>query len=255
MQLTLSPTVCPDHDLASVLGFAGKAGFGRIELFRDRTASTPVADDLSVPMVRSQLAAAGIQLSGFNIRDLTGRKADSDERDPPYNVRQLEFDIHLGRALGAKSANLSGGARTDAALVDLVFGINRILDDIPDVTLNLGNCKGSRLEGLADLQAILPHLHDRARVLLDTGQLLGAGQDVLVFAEALCQRLGRVRLRDQRGERPVPFGQGDLPLADLLGILQGARYDGDLVVELKEVDWDDPMAATIAARGCVENLL
>ena len=255
MRLTCSPTVCPELNLPAALDFVGKAGFRRIELYRDYTACTPVEDDYTVPMVRDELDARGVELTGFNIRPLTGRKADSDERDLPYNIRQVEWDILLGRALRLTSVNLRGGAPTDEALVDLVFGVNQLLETLPDMVLNLGNARGTRLEGLGDFQTVLTHLHDRAHVLLNTGQLLSAGEKPAAFAEALAGRIGRVHLRDQQGDKPVPFGQGDLALLELLEVLRQAGYDGELVVELEGVDWDEPLAATIAAREYVESLL
>ena len=138
-------------------------------------------------MVRTAIADAGLQLAGFNIRNLTGRKADSDERNLAYNLRQLEWDIHLGRALGIKTLNTKGGTRTDEALADLIEGVNTLLDNIPDIALNLGNHKGNRLQGLADYQAVMPELLERARVLLDTGHLLSVGEPIMPFAEALAE--------------------------------------------------------------------
>ena len=255
MQLVFSPTLCPDLFLPAVLDLAKAAGFSHLKLFRAHTASTPVHDDWSVPMVRDAIKAAGLTLSGFNIRNLTGRKADSDDHNLGYNLRQLEWDIHLGRALGLNTMNTKGGARTNEALSDLIEGVNKLLEKIPDVTLNLGNHKDNRLENLADYQAVLPELPDRARVLLDTGHLLTANEPILPFAESLADRIGLVHLRDQQGPKPVPFGQGDLPYADLFGILKDSNYDGPLVVELEEVDWAEPLPAAIAAREYVENLL
>ena len=164
----------------------------------------------------------------------------------------------MGRALGIKTLNTKGGARTDEALADLIEGVNTLLDNIPDIALNLGNHKGNRLQGLADYQAVmpeLPELPERARVLLDTGPLLSVGEPIMPFAEALAGRIGLVHLRDQQGEKPVPFGEGELPFAELSELLADSGYDGPLVVELEEVDWDEPLPAAIAAREYVEVLL
>ena len=255
MHLVFSPTLCPDLLLPEMLDLAKAAGFSRVELFRACTESTPVHRDWSVPMVRTALAEAGLVLSGFNIRNLTGRKADSDERNLAYNLRQLEWDIHLGRALGVKAMNTKGGTRTDAALADLVEGVNTLLETIPDIALNLGNHLGNRLQGLADYQAVMPELPERARVLLDTGHLLSVGEPVMPFAEALAGRIGLVHLRDQQGEKPVPFGKGELPFAALFKLLADSGYDGLLVVELEGVDWDEPLPAALAARQYAEALL
>ena len=108
MNLSFSPTVCPEALLSDALEMAKNAGFGKIELFRAWTESSPIHPDTSVRMVRECLQAAGVTLTGLNVRNLTGRKADSDERNLPYNLGQVEWDIHLARALGLKTANLKG---------------------------------------------------------------------------------------------------------------------------------------------------
>jgi sugar phosphate isomerase/epimerase len=255
MHLVFSPTLCPDLQLPAVLDLAKEAGFSHLELFRAFTESTPVHDDWPVPLVRDAIADAGCQLTGFNIRNLTGRKADSDERNLAYNLRQLEWDIHLGRALALKTINTKGGARTEEAQADLIEGVNTLLEKIPDIRLNLGNHTGNRLQGLADFQAVLPELPERARVLLDTGHLLCAGEAIMPFAAAFADRIGSVHLRDQQGAKPVPFGAGELPFADLLSLLKDSGYDGPLVLELEQADWDEPLPAAIAARQYVEDLL
>ncbi len=208
-----------------------------------------------MPLVRKHLLEAGIRLTGLNIRNLTGRKADSDERNLDYNLYQVEWDIHLARALGLKSANLNGGARTDEAQEDLINGMNQLLERVPDVTLNLGSQMGNRLQGLEDFKAVLPHLNEGAKMLLDTGHLLEAGEDVMECARAFAERIGLVHLRDQQGEKPVPFGQGDLPCEELLRLLHGAGYDGYLVIALEQVDGDEALSAAVAAREYIEALL
>ncbi len=255
MQLVFSPTLCPDLLLPDVIDLTKAAGFWRLEIFRAYTKSTPVHDDWSVPMVRDALADAGLALTSLNIRNLTGRKADSDEHNLAYNLRQLEWDIHLGRALGLSSINTKGGERTDEALADLIEGVNTLLNKIPDISLNLGNQKDTRLQNLADYQAVMPELPTRARVLLDTGHLLTADEPIMPFAEALADRIGHVHLRDQKGDKPVPFGTGDLPFAELITLLKDSHYDGLLVIELEEVDWAEPLPAAIAAREYVEGLV
>ncbi len=256
MHLSCSAAVCPTLRLPEALAFVKQAGFDGIELFRDRTESTPVHPDFSVRMVREHLQAAGVRLAGLHVRNLTGMKADSNERNLEYNLRQLAWDIHLGRALGLKHANLSGGERTEENLQDVIEGVNRLLERLPaDFELNLGNCPGGRLRGLADFQAVIPHVGPRAKVLLDAGNLLAAGEDVAGFAEAFAGRVGMVRLRDQRGGRQVPFGEGDLPLEGLLKVLKRAGYRGDLVIALEPVEGADMLGAVRAARERVEKVL
>ena len=200
MKLTCSTTVCPDYLLPEALQLVRDAGFDSIELFRTWSESSPVHPDWSARRVREKLDETGITLSGLNIRNITGRKADSDERNLAYNLRQIEWDIHLARALRLSTANTKGGARTDEAFEDLIEGANTLLERVPDFTLNLGNHKGNRLEGLGDYRAVMPEISERARVLLDTGHLLAAGEDIMPFAEAFPERIGLVHLRDQQLE-------------------------------------------------------
>ena len=52
----------------------------------------------------------------------------------------------------------------------------------------------------------------------------------------------------------MPFGEGELPFAELFKLLLDSGYDGPFVVELENVDWDEPLPAAIAAREYVEAL-
>ena len=255
MNLSCSTTACPKAELPEALEICTSAGFDKIELFRTWTESSPVHDNTSVPMVRDRLSNAGVTLTGLNIRNITGRKADSDERDLGYNLRQITWDIHLARALHLTSANTKGGQRTDEALADLIEGVNTTLERMENFTLNLGNHAGNRLQGLEDFQAVMPNVHERAKILLDTGHLLTAGEDILHFAETFADRIGLVHLRDQKGDTPVPFGEGDLPFQDLIKILKNAGYDDTLVIELEKVTWGSPSEAAATAKAYIENLL
>ena len=122
MQLTCSTSVCPDLLLPQALDFVKQAGFDSIELFRARTESSPAHPDLTVPLVRQHLHEAGIRLTGLNIRNLTGRKADSDERNLDYNLYQVEWDIHLARALelvtAAGNKDAAGAIRAQMEKLD-----------------------------------------------------------------------------------------------------------------------------------------
>lgn len=256
MRLSCSALSCPTSRLPEALAFTRQAGLGAIELFRDRTESTPVHPDFSVRTVREALASARIRLSGFTVRNLTGMKADSNERNLDYNLRQLSWDIHLGRALGLKHANLSGGIRSEENLEDVVAGVNKLLETLPpDLDLNLANAPNNRLQGLADFQSVMPRVGPRAKVLLDAGALLAAGEEVLPFAEAFAVRIGMVRLGDRKGAERVRFGEGDLPLKDLLTVLQKAGFKGDLVLALEPAEGEDALPAVRAAREHVEGAL
>lgn len=255
MTLSCSTTVCPQLSLVDAMEFAKNAGFGGIELFLAWTESSPVRAGLTPGIVRQRLDDAGLILTGLNIRNITGQKPGAKERGLDGNLNQIEKDIRLAGDLGLTSANTKGGARTREAQEDLIEGVNRLLERRPDLTLNLGNHHGNRLQGLADYRAVMPHVNRRAKILLDTGHLIVDRENILKIVEAFPDRIGLVHLRDQKDDTPVPFGEGDLPFEDLFRLLKQTGYQGTLVVELEHVTWGDPLDATQAAREYVQAVL
>jgi sugar phosphate isomerase/epimerase len=233
--------VCPHCRLPEALALVKQAGYEGIELCRLGAESTPVHPDISVRVARETIQQSGLALTGFEIRPLTGRKADSNERNLSYNLRQLEWDIHLALSLGCHEIALFGGAPNDEAREDLIAGIGQLLERVPDISLNVGSRPGTCLAKLADYQAVLPQQPERARLLLDTGALLAAGEDPLAVARAFAGRIGSVRLAP---------GSADLPLAELRAFLKDISYDGALVVDLPPAD--DPLAAARSARSALD---
>jgi sugar phosphate isomerase/epimerase len=240
MTLSCRTTVCPDYRLPEALALVKEAGFAGIELCRLGAESTPVHPDISVRVAGETIQRSGLILTGFEIRPLTGRKADSDERNLSYNLRQLEWDIHLSRALGCHEIAVFGGDPNDEARADLIAGIGQILEHIPDIRLNVGSRPDTCLATLGDYQDVLPQQQERARLLLDTTALLAAGEDPIAVARAFAGRIGAVRLDPQ---------QANLPLAALRAFLEETGYDGPLVVDLPRAD--DPLADASAARAAL----
>ena len=236
MTLSCRTMVCPQLRLPEALALVKDAGYEGIELVRLGAESTPVHPEISVRAAREMIQASGLTLTGFEIRPLTGRKADSDERNLAYNLRQLEWDIHLARALGCHDIAVFGGAPTDEAREDLVAGITQLLEKIADIRLNIGSRPGTCLVTLADYQAVLPQQPERARLLLDTGALRAAGEDLLAVARAFPGRIGSVRLDPSATDT-----------AALIAALNACGYEGPLTIDLPPAE--DPRAAVTAARN------
>ncbi len=235
MTLSCRTMVCPQLRLPEALALVKEAGYDGIELVRLGAESTPVHPDISVRVARETIQASGLILTGFEIRPLTGRKADSDERNLAYNLRQLEWDIHLARALGCRDIAVFGGAPNDEAREDLAAGIAQLLEKLPDIRLNVGSRPDTCLTTLADYQSILPQQPERARLLLDTGALRAAGEDPLAVAQAFPDRIGAVRLDPSAADT-----------AALLATLNACGYEGPLTIDLPPAA--DPLAAAAAAR-------
>jgi sugar phosphate isomerase/epimerase len=235
MILSCRTMVCPQLRLPEALALVKEAGCEGIELVRLGAESTPVHPEISVRVAREMVQASGLLLTGFEIRPLTGRKADSDQRNLAYNLRQLEWDIYLGRALGCHDFAVFGGAPNDEAREDLVAGIAQLVEKIPDIRLNVGSRPGTCLVTLADYQAVLAPQPERAQILLDTGALRAAGEDPLAVARAFAGRIGSVRLNPSEPDT-----------ADLIGTLKTCGYEGVLTIDLPPAE--DALAAATAAR-------
>ncbi len=236
MILSCRTMVCPQLRLPEALALVKDAGYDGIELVRLGAESTPVHPEISVRVARETIQASGLLLTGFEIRPLTGRKADSDQRDLAYNLRQLEWDIHLARALGCRDIAVFGGAPNDEAREDLIAGIAALVEKIPDIRLNVGSRPETCLVTLADYQAILPQQPERARLLLDTGSLRAAGEDPLAVARAFSGRIGSVRLDPSVTDTTA-----------LIETLSACGYDSPLTIDLPPAE--DPLAAATAARN------
>jgi sugar phosphate isomerase/epimerase len=94
----------------------------------------------------------------------------------------------------------------------------------------------------------------------DTGNALRVGDDAVAAAELLGPSIRMVHLRDVEsldtvldpvaGPKSVPYGTGVVPLDAVLDVLEGARFEGLVCVELGQLAPDDDERDLIAS--CVQ---
>ena len=221
MHLCFDPIACPEATLPEALKIAKAAGFDAMVLHCAMTASSPYHPDASVRMIRDYFDRAGVALLGLQVRDLTGLNAKG-EVDPEFNLRQVEWDIHLARALRLRCANFLGGPRTLGAdhnsgnrssRTALLDGVHALLARIPDVTLNLGNAEHTWLERAADFDALIPDLPARAFLWLNAPHIDDARRVIDNHAD----RIGNVTLTT--------------PDPDIIHALQANGYNGPVAVK------------------------
>lgn len=235
MRLCFDPVICSKAVLPEAVEIAKAAGFDAIVLHCVKTASSSFHPDTSVRVIRELLDEVGVTLAGLNIRNLTGLN-DKGEVNPAFSLRQVEWDIHLARALRLTCANFIGGPRTDESREALVDGVNTLLEDIPDVTLNVGNSANTCLESAADFGALMPELPERAHIWLNATQMADAVKVVDAFAD----RVGFVTI----GADGV----------DVVRALKASGYDGPVVIDLENAT-GDPVEIAREARERVEEAL
>ncbi len=211
MRLCFDPVMCPKAVLPAALNIAKVAGFDAMVLHCAFTASSPFHPDASVRMIRDYFDDAGVALMGLHVRDLTGVNRRG-ALDIGFNLRQVEWDIHLARALRLRCANFLCGPRSREAREALVNGVHALLESISDVTLNVGNGVDTCLESAADFDALMPELPGRAHVWLNATDVDNAVEIVDKYVE----RMGMVTI-----------GEDDV---DVVRALKANGYDGPVVL-------------------------
>ncbi|MCY3871081.1 MAG: hypothetical protein OXG87_16145 [Gemmatimonadetes bacterium] len=201
MRLCFDPVMCPKAVLPAALKIAKAAGFDAMVLHCAFTASSPFHPDASVRMIRDYFDDAGVALMGLHVRD-----------DPGSNFRQVEWDIHLARALRLRCASFLSGARSREAREALVSGVHALLENIPDVTLNIGNGVDTCLENAADFDVLMPDLPERAHIWLNAMDV----DNAVGIVDKYVERMGMVTI-----------GEDDV---DVVLALKANGYDGPVVL-------------------------
>ncbi len=209
MRLCFDPVMCPKAVLPAALKIAKAAGFDAMVLHCAFTASSPFHPDASVRMIRDYFDDAGVALMGLHVHDLTGVNRRGEVVS---NLRQVEWDVHLARALRLRCASFLCGARSREACEALVRGVHALLENIPDVTLNIGNGVDTCLENAADFDALMPDLPERAYIWLNA---MGVDNAVGIV-DKYVERIGMVTI-----------GEDDV---DVVRALKANGFDGPVVL-------------------------
>ena len=211
MRLCFDPIMYPKAVLPAALNIAKAAGFDAMVLHCAFTASSPFHPDASVRLIRDYFDDAGVTLMGLHVRDLTGLN-NRGALDPGSNFRQVEWDIHLARALRLRCASFLCGARSREAREALVSGVHALLETILNVTLNIGNGVNTCLEGAADFDALMPDLSERAHIWLNATCV----DNAVGIVDKYVGRIGMVTI-----------GEDD---ADVVRALKANGYEGPVVL-------------------------
>ena len=112
------------------------------------------------------------------------------------------------------------------------------------------NQAGSPISGLDDMRVVLEAMADpRFKVVLDVGHFHSVGVHWQEACNAFAGQIALVRIRDQVGLQPVPFGTGEIDLPRLFAHLRRTDYTGDIVVEMEVEDMENTLQYLAAAAG------
>jgi hydroxypyruvate isomerase len=234
---------------------AAAAGFTAVELWWPWI-DTPTPEQSELDALRKAIEDAGVQLTGLNF--YAGRLPGPDRGALSLPGAESErfranVDVAAGFAhsLGATALNALYGNRVDGvdpaeqdalALQNLVLAA-RAADRIGAIllieALNRPESPRYPLVSAPAAVGVVDKVNratglDNARFLMDLYHLSMNGEDLPAVIEEFTPKTGHVQIADNPG-RGAP-GTGSLPLADLLGRLRKAGYDGWVGLEYKPGD-------------------
>ncbi|HVS73482.1 MAG TPA: sugar phosphate isomerase/epimerase family protein [Phycisphaerae bacterium] len=173
-----------------------------------------------------------------SVRAAAPRAGLADAATIDRTVDNAHAAIELAHDLGVQTVALNVGniAAEGAAAAAAVGALREIAGraDAAGVTLALA------ADAAASLEALLRQVNfERARANLDTGRMIAAGEDPLPIAEALAARLGQFTAADAvragKSMRAAFLGEGQLPLVELLEILEDIGFRGPTVVDVRDL--------------------
>lgn len=234
---------------------AAAAGFTAVELWWPWT-DTPTPEQSELDALRKAIEDAGVQLTGLNF--YAGRLPGPDRGAlsiPGAESERFRANIDVAadfaHSLGATALNALYGNRIEGvdpaeqdalALRNLVLAA-RAADRIGAIllieALNRPESPRYPLVSAPAAVGIVDKVNratglDNARFLMDLYHLSMNGEDLPAVIEEFTPKTGHVQIADNPG-RGAP-GTGSLPLADLLGLLRKAGYDGWVGLEYKPGD-------------------
>jgi protein FrlC len=223
------------------------------ELGRERVELWGIAPHLHVPWA-SDAEARGIRRlaadRGLEVVCLTPEQvmypvniASPDTRLRAASVAMFRRAAELAVELGATRLFLTPGRGFESEAVDVAWrrsvdaigeiagyagtlGLDCVLEPLQRVESNLVNTAADAARMVADIAA--PNLG----VALDTVAMHVAGDDVDAYFEWLGPLVRHVHLIDGKPAGHLAWGEGELPLGDILAALGRHGYAGPITVEL-----------------------
>ncbi|MGN6366988.1 MAG: sugar phosphate isomerase/epimerase family protein [Phycisphaerae bacterium] len=236
-------------DARAALAIASDARYRGISFATNHAQLTP--DELSATGRRDlKRILASKHLSLDAIRIAAPRTSLADPATIDRTLENARKGMNLAHDLGVSTIALNVGNLADAKTPadTLVSAIRELAQhaDAAGLTLAIGSDSSDILAGL--LKRVD---YDRARSNLDTARIIAAGEDPLKVAENLADSIGQLTAADAvragNNLRATFLGEGQLPLPDLLEILQEIGFHGPTIVDPRDLS-DPATAATHAAQ-------
>lgn len=219
-----SPTFDPKLPLERIIELSVRGGFQSMEVMTSWAAGS-VNLDGKPEDYRSKAAGSGLAITSFHMPPI--------KSDDPASLDRALDSLRFAKALGAevaiyKADSIDTYARHAKAALDAA--------DAQGIQLIIYNHSGSIISTIEDYQTALDAIADeRMGVLLEVGHFHAAG---VAWQDALATFGDRIKLmhfKDMQGDKPVPYGTGEIDFVELFRALNAAGYSGRMVLELEKV--------------------
>ena len=238
MKIAFSNLACPEWSLSEVARRAAEYGYGGVELrLMDGEVIRGDLDADARRRIRAEFRAAGVALVGVGASTRFAQ-AGAEEREQ-LEAALLQY-AELAAALEAPFVRTFGGvfeaAERNAAVARVAESLQRVAERAGGlgVQILLETHDGfSSSAAVRDALARAPS--PQIGALWDTHHPVRMGETAAATLANLSGRLRHVHLKDARrsgdGWDLVPFGEGEVPLADIVRLLRESGYDGWYCVE------------------------
>jgi sugar phosphate isomerase/epimerase len=247
-RLAFSTLACPGWSLERVVEAAGQYGYDGVELrLIDGETIAPDIDAAERRRVRSLLHGAGLPVVAV---DSSIRLAGADPDRAVADLRAFldlaaEWESPLVRVFGGE---LPAGQAPDAALDAMARPLAAVAPDAERRGIAIGIETHDAFSSARPVAALLSRVESPAvGALWDVLHTCRMGETPDEVADLLGERLLHVHVKDGRGETGAVsweltlLGEGDVPMAGILGALRAHGYRGWLTVEW-EKKWHPEIA-------------
>ena len=221
-QLVASPCSNPELGLDEALAAYSEMGYRKFEVFLDWAHSSfDLDEDPETYLAKGR--RYGMAFTSLHLPTI--------EDDIDAGIAEAVRATRFAAALGAKAVLFKGQTReliikAAGAYLDAIEGLG--------VTPTVQNHAGTAIATLDDYREVLDGINDeRMKTVLEVGMFCSVGVLWPEACELLDGRIGLAHLKDQIGEKRVPFGEGEVDFAGLFAHMDAQGYTGDYVVEME----------------------
>jgi sugar phosphate isomerase/epimerase len=231
-----SPCCTPKLALDKQLDAYARLGFRKYEAF---TTWVEAAIDIEgdPEFYRRAFSERDMRVTSFHLPAVEDASGSTFERA----VRAAQFAEELGVEIVLfKATDRAAYLRAAPEFLELTDSLK--------VQPVLQNHAGSPITTLEDYRSVLEGIDDdRVGAILEVGHFHAVGVDWWEGCELLGDKISLVHIKDQVGAESVPYGEGEINLANLFRHLNHERYTGDFVLEMEVPDATDEQ--TLAYLG------